>query len=520
MKSLLRSFFPVSLFLTGVAFFACVDKPNGPVELTSEDFPKPPFNLQANVGDARVELVWEIDASQNITSYKVFRQSESDSVLKFIASTKETRYEDVGVSNGIEYIYQVAAINSDNLQSELSQPAKGIPNLFSVLINNGAELTNSPAVTLNFIVPEGTTFFKLSNDPELNDAQWESFTSSRTWQLAGIDGVRTVYAIFRDEVGSVSFPPTKDDIVLDTQAIIFQVSENSNGRMVTSGEVIHFALDAQEPNGRAWVEIENGPTVSLLDDGRSGDSVANDGIYERDYSVPFEVQTNQASVVGRFIDVAGNEATPVSAPGLLTIQSSPRAVTLFAPSPGDISLNSIRLTWSINTDSDFAEYRIFRDVNADVNLGSTLAGVVFDNSSISFEDTELKENTEYFYKVYVFDTFGLSTPSNEISISTKSNAPPTPVVLFPPAPTAGTANALDLSWTQNTDGDFAQYRIFRARSSGVDSTDILVGAILDRSSTAFVDSTLTSGVTYYYRVFVFDEGGLSTGSNEEEVTIP
>ena len=74
---------------------------------------------------------------------------------------------------------------------------------------------------------------------------------------------------------------------------------------------------------------------------------------------------------------------------------------------------------------------------------------------------------------------------------------------------------INLSWSENTDPDFESYRIFRDTSTGVDLNNTLVATITDQSQTSFVDQDLDTGVTYFYKVFVFDKIGLSSGSNEE-----
>lgn len=409
--------FNILLILTSF-MFACVDKPTAPDQLL-ENFPKTPFNIQISVGNSKVELTWDVADSINVSGYKIFRNTREMATPVLVGTPEKRFFRDSGLLNGVEYFYQISAMNEDGFESGLSDRVVAIPNIFSIIIDKGAEFTNSTSVTLNLTGPDNS-FIMISNDPTLNDAQFEPLLATREWQLSAVDGVKRVYAIFRDGVGNES-QVIFDDIVLDTQAIILTVSEDTQGRLVINGESIHFTMNTGETNGDAQIVIENGPTVPLFDDGTGGDAVAGDGIYERDYIVPFGVQTNAATVTGHFTDMAGNQAFSVVAPGVLTIQTLPVAVTLLQPNVNDITGSSIYLNWSPNTDSDFSEYQVFRADVSGVTLKSTLVGTLTDQLMTSFKDTTVIQNNEYFYRVFVFDTFGLSSGSNEIKVTTTEN---------------------------------------------------------------------------------------------------
>ncbi len=409
--------FNVLLILTS-SMFACVDKPTAPDQIL-ENFPKTPFNIQISVGNSKVELTWDVADSDNVSSFKIFRNTREMAEPELIGTPDKRFFSDSGLRNGVEYFYQISTLSKKGFESEQSDPVVAIPNIFSIILNNGAEFTNSPSVTLNLTGPDNS-FIRISNDPTLNDAQFEPLLTTREWQLSVVDGVKRVYAIFRDGVGNES-QVIFDDIVLDTQAIIFSVSEDTQGRLIVNGESIHFTMNTSEANGNAQAVIENGPTIPLFDDGTGGDEVASDGMYERDYIVPFGLQTNAATVSGHFTDRAGNQAFAVLAPGVLTIQTLPVPVTLLQPNANDITGASVYLNWSSNTDSDFSEYKIFRADVSGVTLKSTLVGTLSDQSVTSFQDTTVTQNKEYFYRVFVSDTFGLSSGSNEINVTTTEN---------------------------------------------------------------------------------------------------
>jgi hypothetical protein len=113
--------------------------------------------------------------------------------------------------------------------------------------------------------------------------------------------------------------------------------------------------------------------------------------------------------------------------------------------------------------------------------------------------------------VYVFDTAGNSSGSNIVSGTTPANEPPKPVVLSQPIQdTLG----LKLSWSPSPENDFANYRLYRATTSPVDTSFAPITIINNQTQTEFRDFSAVPNLLYYYRLFVYDRFGLTAGSNE------
>jgi hypothetical protein len=78
-----------------------------------------------------------------------------------------------------------------------------------------------------------------------------------------------------------------------------------------------------------------------------------------------------------------------------------------------------------------------------------------------------------------------------------------------------TATGLTLGWSRNEDTDFKEYRVYRSTSPGVTDQSLQVAVFTNRFQTFFDDSGLnTVANTYYYRVYVVDNAGNRTRSNE------
>lgn len=99
----------------------------------------------------------------------------------------------------------------DGLPEDLEPPAG------SVAIDPGAAFTSSTAVRLTLAASDagrGVDSMRLGEDG-LNWGDWEPFDTGRDWALAAGDGLKTVWAQFRDGAGNLSVA-TSDTIHLDT----------------------------------------------------------------------------------------------------------------------------------------------------------------------------------------------------------------------------------------------------------------------------------------------------------------
>jgi len=111
----------------------------------------------------------------------------------------------------------------------------------------------------------------------------------------------------------------------------------------------------------------------------------------------------------------------------------PNAVIL--DPPFNITTFSMDLHWSQNIDFDFQRYELYMAISPGVtNLTGTLVVTYFNNTQTSFSQTGLISNTTYYYVVYVYDTEGLSTISNEVNGKTLAMGHP-PIPPRPAMPT-------------------------------------------------------------------------------------
>lgn len=191
----------------------------------------------------------------------------------------------------------------------------------------------------------------------------------------------------------------------------------------------------------------------------------------------------------------------------------PDAVTLQVPD--GISSTRIALDWSRSGELDFAAYRIYRNMRGAVSDEDTLLTQVTDADHHFWDDVNLRENTKYYYRVYVRDTEGLESRSNEVEGLTL-NEPPPPVHLNDATQIEGTAATL--SWQQSDVHDFAFYRVYRDTIAVVTTSSHQVVELDDRTFTAFRDTDLNRASRYYFRVFVFDDAQESKFAGSNTIT--
>ena len=94
----------------------------------------------------------------------------------------------------------------------------------------------------------------------------------------------------------------------------------------------------------------------------------------------------------------------------------PTAVTLNTLT--GITANSVSLSWSQNTDSDFANYTIYQSTTSGVR--GNMIQVISDNTTTSWAVTGLSPSTTYYFTVRVYDTIGSYNDSNQVSGTTSS----------------------------------------------------------------------------------------------------
>jgi hypothetical protein len=196
-------------------------------------------------------------------------------------------------------------------------------------------------------------------------------------------------------------------------------------------------------------------------------------------------------------DSSGNFATGAVTNGTPADAVAPGPITGFASTPGD---GQNLLAWTNPGDADFSNV-VIRRSTAGYPANPAAGSAVYSGVGTSHADTGLVNGTTYYYSAFARDT------SNNFSGAAQTSG--TPVDVTPPGPvTAFTINSSSgqnqLGWTNPTAPDFQAVTIRRSLSDYPDTPSAGI-PVYTGSGTAFNDTGLINGTTYYYAVFAYDE---------------
>lgn len=173
----------------------------------------------------------------------------------------------------------------------------------------------------------------------------------------------------------------------------------------------------------------------------------------------------------------------------------------------------VSLGWLDNTETDLDRYRVCR---ATVPGGPyTLIATVTVSEYVA---TGLSNGTAYYFIVIAVDDFG-NESVDSAEVSSIPVAPPGGDVTPPAVPTGLVATAGDrqisLNWDNSGASDFANFKVYRAPS--------LAGSyvlIVTRTVSDYINTGLTNGTPYYYKVSAVDSSGNESAQSSAVTATP
>ena len=99
----------------------------------------------------------------------------------------------------------------------------------------------------------------------------------------------------------------------------------------------------------------------------------------------------------------------------ISIEEMPETVLLNPLTP---HLKSVDLTWEASTLGDFDRYEVYRSTSANVTVANDLIYSSTNTADTSYTDTGRSIGATYYYRVFVYNSRSVATPSNERSTTT------------------------------------------------------------------------------------------------------
>ena len=355
-------------------------------------------NLSIVVSEESISLSW--DAPYDAVSYKVYRDSS------FIGETTEQTYEDTPDA-GLEYCYQVSAVNHLGIEGFLSENECGVallpaPDTFEASVDESD-------ITLVWSSIENASGYTISRN---GDEIWSGIETTIT--DAELDENTTyLYTVnafdFEATAGTMSDPLS---VTTHIELIAPELTIN-----IGTGEIDLY-----------WSSVATAETYRIYKDGAL-DSETDD--------LSFTLTINGGTVYCFTITAVNEYSTEGPASNEEcgeALFSSPENLS------GTVAGNDIALTWA-NVDGA-SSYSLIRDGDG-----------VYNGTGLSYDDLDLDYNTTYNYTVSSVNTSGNAGPaSSSLEITTNEE------LIAPILSLSVTDSTASLNWTSVPAASF--YRVY------------------------------------------------------------
>jgi titin len=450
---------------------------------------RPPFdpqNLQTSVDDSLVNLSWQApldNGGSPITGYRIYKGTETGNLTFLEEIGNVLYYEDTNVTNGVEYYYVVSALN---------------------IIGAGPKSMEISATPADFPgAPTGLT-----------ETSGDSYVEL-TWTSPASDGGSAItnYRIFRgtssgseiliDEVGDVL--TYNDTSVTNGETYYYIVTAvNARGNSQFSNEV--SATPQGLPSTPLNPQIIVGESYAYLSwevpDSDGGSSITKYMIY-RSISSGSETLLSEAIGVLYYNDTSVSNGieyfykiSAVNGVGESPLSSEVSATPFAYPTaPLNVAIvegnGYIYITWdepdSVGS-SSITNYIIYRGTASGEETSLNEIG-----NLLFYNDTAVTNGVTYFYYIVAKNSEGAGLQSIEVSGTPASP----PGIATNVVGESGDTYVL-ITWeapSSNGGSEITGYRVYRGTESGGEVFLIEIGNLL-----TYNDTTVTNGVTYYYKI--------------------
>jgi outer membrane protein assembly factor BamB len=455
----------------------------------------PPRNLTAARGNAQVALAWKApadDGGAQITNYAIYKGPASGCETFLAKTGTATGYTDMNLNNGQEYYYEVGAINAAG-ESLRSKEVNATPATIPLAPQNLTAAPDNTTITLDWDAPQDDggspiTNYSIYRNGTSIDKVMNVLNYTDTGLINGVNYSYSVAAMNSEGLG----PKSK------TVYAIPGIIPTAPGNFSAAPGKDRVLLKWTAPQNDQWSKV-------LYYNLYRGSISGNETLLVKNYAAGLSYIDLNVTVGDTYYYQVGAVNAVVEGPR----SSEQQAIPFSNPAAPVLSARSGfmrgELSWSVPDPraSPIEKYLIFR---GPIPGGETL----YINGSVlltSWNDTNVTAGTTYYYMVSAINVAGEGMRSNEQAV-TPYGKPEGPVL------NAKSNNSkVDLSWTvpRSNGAPILSYNIYRGTAQGTET----VFSQNYTGGTAWADTKVMAGTTYYYKVSAVNLGGEGPRSNEQ-----
>lgn len=436
--------------------------------------PAAPTGVQAvSAGYNAVTVSW--NAVSNASGYRIYRATSAGGTYTYVGQTTALRYTNIGLTTGVTYYFKIQAyrtVGTGESTSVYSSYASAQPILATVTGLKAAS-TAYNSVLLSWNAVSGASGYVISRATSATGTYSTVATVTGTGytNIGLTTGVRYYFKVqaYRT-IGTKKVYGNNSGYAYATPALTAPASPGAAAYSYNSIRITWSAVPGATGYNITRATSASGTYTTVAS--VTGTSYINSGLTA---NTTYYYKIQPYRVLGGK-KIYGSTSAVVSAKVVFPAPASPKAVSA--------SYNSIRITWSAV--SGATGYNIYRATSANGTY-TTVASV----TGTSYTNIGLTTGTTYYYKVQPYRVSG----SKKIYGSTTGVLSAVPVPAMPTSFTAArySASSIRLAWKAVTGA--SGYEIYRATSyRGTYSY------VATTSSASYINSGLTSNVTYYYKI--------------------
>lgn len=445
--------------------------------------PAAPSDVTATAGDGQVSLSWSTVAGA--TGYKVLRgTSPGGESATPVGTVLSGSYMDSAVTNGTTYYYEVVATNS-GVDSGASNEAHATPQVPAPAAPTGLTGTAGDGqVSLSWSAVSGATSYRVlrgSTPGSESPTPIGTVTGTSYLDSSVTNGSTYYYEIVASNAGGDSGASNEAHATPQVPA------PSAPSGVTATGADGQVSVDWSAVPGATTYEVLRGSSAG--NESPTPVAAVTNGPY---------VDTDVTNGSTYYYEVVASNAGGDSAPSN-EAHATPQVAAPGTPNPVTVVVGTGRISLSWTAVPGATSYQVLRGTTP----GGESATPIASPTGSSYDDTTVSNGNSYYYEVIASNAGGTSGPSSEVQ----------GVPLAPPSVTAAASDGqVALSWSA-VPGATA-YRVLRGTTPGGESsTPIGVPA-----SGTYLDTGLSNGTAYYYRVVAISGNGASDPSSEAHAT--